>query len=349
MLRAARRIVMAARKWEENMSDIAATATIDPRAQLGNNLTIAPGCYIGPDVTIGDNCILMPNTTIIGNTQIGSHNIFYPSTVIGAAPQDLKFKGGNTKLVIGDHNIFRECVTAHLGTEIGGGLTSIGSHNQFQVGSHIAHDVIIGSHCILSNQVQIAGHVQIEDHVVVSGLAGVQQFVTLGAYSFIAGAARCTADTPPYVIFGHDGVVAGVNVKGLSRWGFSEVTIQQLRELCKLLFPKRNTPPSDYRIRNLYGMFASRSKNNTAAAATLAKRIREADARSFTDEHCQYLLSFMKRSMHGGVHGRYLESHRRDNSSPPPEFYRRLAGAEGAAKDDRSASAARALDGGSNN
>lgn len=322
------------------MSQIAPSATIDPKARIGDNVSIGPGCYIGPEVELGDNCILMPNVTLIGKTKVGQHNVFFPSTVIGAAPQDLKYKGGDTRLIIGDHNIFRECVTAHLGTEIGGSITEVGSHNQFQVGAHIAHDVRIGNHCILSNQVQIAGHVHIEDHVVISGLAGVQQFVTLGAYSFIAGAARCTADTPPYVIFGHDGIIQGVNVKGLSRWGFSEITIQQLRELCKVLFPKRHTAPSNYRIRNLYGILPSARADKSAGTATLAKRLRDADSKAFTDEHCQYLLSFMKRSIHSGVHGRYLESMRRDNGSPPPDFYRRLAQGDGNPNSSEAAGAA---------
>lgn len=304
------------------MPQIAPTATVDHKATLADDVQIGPGCYIGPDVTIGPGTRLIANVTVIGKTRIGEHNVFFPSVVLGAAPQDLKYKGGNTELVIGDHNIFRENVTAHLGTEIGGGITEIGNHNQFQVGAHIAHDVKLGHHCILSNSVQIAGHVNIEDHVIISGLAGVQQFVTLGSYCFLAGAARCTADTPPYVIFGHDGSISGVNVKGLARWGFSDVTVQQLRELCRMLFPRRGAAPTQHRLRNLYGLLPSRSTEK-AGVATLAKRLREADSRAFTDEHCQYLLAFVKRSIQSGVHGRYLESRRRDSGSPPPDFYRK--------------------------
>lgn len=304
------------------MAQIAPTATVDSKATLADDVQVGPGCYIGPDVVIGRGTRLIANVTVIGKTRIGEHNVCYPSVVLGAAPQDLKYKGGETTLTIGDHNIFRENVTAHLGTEIGGGVTEIGSHNQFQVGSHIAHDVKLGHHCILSNSVQIAGHVNIEDHVVIGGLAGVQQFVTLGSYCFLAGAARCTADTPPYVIFGPDGAIMGVNVKGLARWGFSDVTVQQLRELCRMLFPRRGATQPQHRLRNLYGLISSR-KNEKVGVATLAKRLREADSRAFTDEHCQYLLAFVRRSIQSGVHGRYLESRRRDTGSPPPDFYRK--------------------------
>jgi len=310
------------------MAQIAPTATVDSKAEIADDVHIGPGCYIGPEVTIGRGSRLIANVTVIGKTRLGEHNVCYPSVVLGAAPQDLKYKGGETGLSIGDHNIFRENVTAHLGTELGGGVTEIGSHNQLQVGSHIAHDVRLGHHCILSNSVQIAGHVNIEDHVTIGGLAGVQQFVTLGSYCFLAGAARCTADTPPYVIFGPDGVVMGVNVKGLARWGFSDVTVQQLRELCRVLFPRRSQVQMQHRLRNLYGLIPKR-KPTTIGVATLAKRLREADARAFTDEHCQYLLAFVKRSIQSGVHGRYLESRRRDSGSPPPEFYRKNLGTGG--------------------
>jgi len=304
------------------MPQIAPTATVDPKAIIADDVHIGPGCYIGPEVTVGRGSRLIANVTVLGKTRLGEHNVCYPAVVLGAAPQDLKYKGGDTELIIGDHNIFRENFTAHLGTEIGGGVTEIGSHNQFQVGSHIAHDVKVGHHCILSNSVQIAGHVNIEDHVVIGGLAGVQQFVTLGSYCFLAGAARCTADTPPYVIFGPDGAINGVNVRGLARWGFSDVTVQQLRDLCRVLFPRRSAAPTQHRLRNLYGLLAPRGADKTGVA-TLAKRVREADSRAFTDEHCQYLLAFVKRSIQSGVYGRYLESRRRDSGSPPPEFYRK--------------------------
>ncbi|MFQ5429448.1 MAG: acyl-ACP--UDP-N-acetylglucosamine O-acyltransferase [Phycisphaerae bacterium] len=303
------------------MATIAPTATIDPNARIASDAEIGPGCYVGPDVEIGAGCRLIANVTVLGHTRIGQRNTFYPACVIGAAPQDLKYEGTDTRLIIGDENIFREGVTAHAGTELGGGVTEIGNHNQFQVGSHIAHDVKVGDHCILSNLAQIAGHVHIEDHVTVSGLVGVQQFVTLGRYCFITGAARCTADTPPYVIYGYDGVIQGINVKGLSRWGFSDGSIQQLRDMCKLLYPRRNQARNDYRLRNLYGILPG-GRPETNGMTTVARRLRDAESRGFSDEHCQYMIAFLKRSIHNGVHGRYLESCRRDNGVAPAKFYR---------------------------
>lgn len=303
------------------MTRIAPTATVDPKAEIEKDVEIGPGSYVGPGVQIGSGCRLLANVTVLGNTKIGRDNIFYPACVIGADPQDLKYEGTDTKLVIGDKNVFRENVTAHTGTELGGGMTEIGNQNQFQVGAHIAHDVRVGNQCILSNLVQIAGHVQIEDHVTVSGLSGVQQFVTIGRYCFITGAARCTADVPPYVIFGHDGIVQGINVKGLSRWGFQDDSIQQLRDICKVIYPRRNQTPNHYRLRNLYGVIPWR-REETNGVATVARRLRDAEAHGVNDEHCRYMLEFLKRSIYEGIHGRYLESCRRDNGATPAKFYK---------------------------
>jgi UDP-N-acetylglucosamine acyltransferase len=302
------------------MPKIAPSATVHPQAELADEVDVGPGCYVGPEVRLGQGCRLMPNVTLLGNTRIGGGNIFYPATVIGAAPQDLKYEGTNTELVIGDANIFREGVTAHTGTEIAGGVTRIGSHNQFQVGTHIAHDVKVGNHCIISNHVQLAGHVHVEDHVTISGLVGVQQFVTLGRYCFIAGMARCTYDVPPYLIFGFDGSIQGVNVKGLYRWGFDEPSIQQLRDIYKQLYPRRNDNAQYYGLRNLYGLLSSR-RDDRNGALSLARRLQEIETRGRFDEHSRYLIEFLKRSIHDGVFGRYLESQRRDGTTGRPRFY----------------------------
>lgn len=292
------------------MTKIASNATVHPQAELAEGVEVGPGCYVGPEVRLGQGCVLLPNSTILGNTTIGSGNIFYPATVIGAAPQDLKYQGTNTQLIIGNDNIFRENVTAHTGTEVAGGITEIGNHNQFQVGTHIAHDVKVGSHCVLSNNVAIAGHVHIEDHVTISGLVGVQQFVTLGKFCFITGMARCTSDAPPYMIFGFDGTIQGVNVKGLYRWGFDETAIQRLRDMFKRLYPRKSQETNHYRLRNLYGFLPSR-RDDRNGSVTLAKRIKEIESDGSLDERCQYLIEFLKRSIHCGVYGRYLESLRR--------------------------------------
>lgn len=302
------------------MPKIAPSATVHPKAQLADDVEVGPGCFVGPEVRIGSGSRLLPNVTVLGHTVIGARNVFYPAAVIGAQPQDLKYQGSDTQLIIGDDNVFRECVTAHAGTEIAGGITEIGSHNQFQVGTHIAHDVKLGSHCILSNQVQLAGHVHVEDHVVISGLVGVQQFVTIGCYCFVAGASRCTTDVPPYTIIGFEGEIQGVNVKGLARWGFPETDIQQIRDLCRMLFPRKSATTNYYRLRNLYGLLPWKAEERNGAA-TLARRIHEAESNGALNEHCRYLIDFLKRSIEQGVYGRFLESQRRDGSAARPKFY----------------------------
>jgi len=310
------------------MPKIAPSAAVDPKASLADDIEVGPGCFVGPDVHLGPGCRLMPNVTVMGCTRVGKANLFFPGTVIGAPPQDLKYQGEKTQLIIGDGNVFRECVTAHTGTEIAGGVTEIGHHNQFQVGTHIAHDAKIGSHCIVSNQVQIAGHVHIEDHVTISGLVGVQQFVTIGRFSFIAGMARCTSDTPPYMIFGFDGTVQGVNVKGLYRWGFDEASVQELRDLFKRLYPRKSQGANHYRLRSLYTLL-THQRNDANGAMSLAKRIREIESAGSLNEHCQYLVDFLKRSIYDGVYGRHLESQRRDSSVGRAKFYNRDNGGNG--------------------
>ncbi|HWL95006.1 MAG TPA: acyl-ACP--UDP-N-acetylglucosamine O-acyltransferase [Phycisphaerae bacterium] len=302
------------------MTKIAPTATVDPKAELGADVEVGPGCYVGPKVRLGQGCRLIANVTLLGKTRVGQGNVFYPQAVIGAPPQDLKYQGADTELTIGDYNVFRESVTAHTGTELGGGVTEIGNHNQFQVGTHLGHDAQVGSHCVFSNLVQIAGHVHIEDYVTVSALVGVGQFVTLGRNCFITGAARCSADTPPFVILSHEGMIQGINVKGLARWGFADGTVQQLRELCKLVFPRKNAMPNDFRPRSLYALLPWR-RQQTDGVATMAKRLREAESRCFNDEYCKYMLEFLKRSIQNGVHGRYLESLRRDGQAPKAKFF----------------------------
>jgi UDP-N-acetylglucosamine acyltransferase len=261
----------------------------------------------------------MANVVVMGDTTIGRDNVFYPGCVIGAAPQDLKHDGSDTRLCIGDHNVFREHVTVHTATVLGGAVTTIGSHNQFQVGTHIAHDVNVGNHCVLSNGVQVAGHVVIEDYVNISGIVGVHQFVTLGRYCFIAGMARCSTDVPPFLMFSYDGTLTGVNVKGLARWGFDDEQCERLRRLYRQLFPRRGREEESRGPRTLLEMLFSRRARR--GALSLSRRIEEAEASGLLDEHCQYLVEFLKRSLLDGRYGRYLESARRDANLPPPKFY----------------------------
>lgn len=301
------------------MRQIAASATVDPKCELGDQVEIGPGCVVGPGVRIGDGCRLLPNVVIMGHTTIGPDNRFYPGCVIGLAPQDLKHGGEDTQLQIGEGNIFREHVTVHVGTALGGGLTQIGDHNQFQIGSHIAHDVCVGNHCVLSNGVQVAGHVHIEDRVNIAGMTGIHQFVTLGRFAFIAAMARCTTDVPPYLIISYDGTLAGVNVKGLARWGFTDEQCTNLKKLYRQLFPRHGREDESRGPKTLLEMLFSRRARR--GALSLSTRIGEAESNGALDEHCRYLVQFLKRSMTDGKYGRYLESVRRDTNTPPPQFY----------------------------
>src|SRR5262249_38799240 len=153
----------------------------------------------------------------------------------------------------------------------GGGVTTISNECQFQIGSHVAHDVFIDNHCIISNGVQIAGHARIEDHVTVSGMTGIHQFVTLGRYSFMAAMARVTTDVPPFLIFNYDGTLAGPNVKGLARWGFTEEQSLRLKRLYRQLFPRSGREEERRGPRTLLEMLFSRRARRSVLS--LARRI----------------------------------------------------------------------------
>jgi len=170
-----------------NETRIHPTACVDPKARLEPGVTVGAHTTIGPEVELGAACVVHNNVSIHGRTRCGARNVFFPGAVIGESPQDLKYRGGPTCIEIGDDNAFREHVTVHPGTEIGGGVTRIGSHNRFLVGAHIGHDVQIGDGCILSNYVQLAGHVQVCDRVTIGGIVGIHNFTTIGTLAYIGG------------------------------------------------------------------------------------------------------------------------------------------------------------------
>lgn len=215
------------------MSEIHPTAVIDPKAELGRNVRIGPHCHIAAGVVLGDECELIGHVTLLGPSEFGPHNVFYPYTVLGAPPQDLKYKGGPTSLVAGAHNTFREHVTANRGTEVdrrSEGVTRIGSHNLFMIGVHLAHDVAVGNHIILANYVQIAGHVCLEDCVTVGGASAMHHFVTVGRNAFVGGMTRVAHDVPPYMkAFGYDQAVRGVNIVGMRRWKIPRESITAIK------------------------------------------------------------------------------------------------------------------------
>ena len=282
------------------MTNIHPTACVEPKAQLGHGVEIGPHCYIGPDAVIGDHCRVHHNVTVVGRTTLGQGNELFPGVVLGTPPQDLKYRGELTSLIIGNDNVFREHVTAHPGTAIAGGETRIGNHNRFMVGAHLAHDVTVGSGCILANSVQIAGHVHLEDCVTMGGMVGVHHFCTVGRLSYTAGLTRVTVDIPPFMIFGGDpGHVRGVNATGMERWGFDEESVQYMRHAYKELFSRRAVSVGD----------------------SLAEKLDRIENGQAIDTNVKMLIDFVRRSLVNGVYGRYRESQRSDSDEDRSTFY----------------------------
>jgi len=270
------------------------SAIVDPRAQLGRDVEIGAYTVVGPEVTLGDGCRLHHHAIVEGCTTLGKGCQVFPQAVLGMQPQDLKYQGEKTRLVIGDHNTFREMVTAHPGTDNGGGETRIGNNNLFLVGVHIAHDCTIGSRCVFANYVQIAGHVHIEDHVNMGGHSAVHHFVTVGRHAFVGGMTRVPADVPPYVVVvaarGTRSEVRMINGVGLQRSGYSRDDIAALKDAFMKLFSRR-------------------ARSNGSA---IRDRVESLLASGGLNEHVEYLCRFLLRSFAHGRHGRYLEALRRD-------------------------------------
>jgi UDP-N-acetylglucosamine acyltransferase len=198
------------------------TAIVAPEAELGDGVQIGPYAVIGPRVRIGDESVVGPHVVIEGNTRIGAGNRFFQFAAIGAIPQDLKYKGEESELVIGDRNTFREFVTAHPGTTGGGMTTRLGNGNLLMNYVHLAHDCILGDANILANGVQLGGHVTIEDYVVVGALSGVHQFVRLGESAIIGAGSMVSQDVPPFCnATGDRARLHGLNTLGLKRRGLS--------------------------------------------------------------------------------------------------------------------------------
>lgn len=216
---------------------------IHPTAVIGNNVKLAPGVKVGPycvldgDITIGEGSELKSHVVVGGHTAIGKRCKIYPFASLGHPPQDLKYKGEKSQLVIGDDNTIREYVTMNPGTESGGMLTKIGNHCLFMIGAHVAHDCKIGDHVILVNNATLGGHVEIGDYAIVGGLSAVHQFVRIGAHAMIGGMSGVEHDVIPYgSVMGERANLAGLNLVGLKRRGFDRDTIHALRNAYKLLF-----------------------------------------------------------------------------------------------------------------
>lgn len=280
------------------------SAIIEKGAELGSNVRVGAMSYVGPDVRLGADCELRNHVTITGDTTVGAGCMFFPNAVIGEAPQDLKYAGEKTKTVIGEDNHFREFVTVHPGTRVGGGVTRIGSHNRFLVGVHLAHDMRIGNHVVISNHVQIAGHVHIEDCVTMGGQTGIHQFVTVGRYAMIGGQSHITMDVVPYMITtGYPAEVRGANVPGLRRWEVPEEQIEALNRAFRLLYAK--------------------SSNNRGPFNERLEALGREEGRH---EHVAELCAFLRRTLSVGRTGRYLESLRQDRPEDSRSFFQKKQG-----------------------
>jgi UDP-N-acetylglucosamine acyltransferase len=218
------------------MSSIHSTAIVHPGAKLGQGCEIGPFCVLGEQVELGPGCRLHSHVVLDGHTRIGQRNEFFPFAVIGKKTQDLKWKGGVTRVEIGDENVFRESVTVHCATD-DGDATVIGSNNLFLTYAHVAHDCVVGNHIIMSGYAGLAGHVVVEDYAILSGYAAVHQFCRIGKMAIVGGCSKVAQDIPPFMMAdGNPARTRTINKVGMERRGIAEETITSLRQAYKILF-----------------------------------------------------------------------------------------------------------------
>lgn len=217
---------------------IHATAVVDASARLGAGVEVGAFTLIGADVEIGERTTIGPHCSIHGPTRIGRDNRILGHAAIGGEPQDKKFRGERSELVIGDRNTIREFATINRGTGGGGGATRIGDDNWILAYAHIAHDCTVGNHAIFSNNATLAGHVEIGDHVILSGFAGVHQFCRIGAHAFVGMGAFVNGDVPPFVMVAQEGYgrPRGINSEGLKRRGFDPARIAAIKRAYRALY-----------------------------------------------------------------------------------------------------------------
>ena len=218
-------------------SCFAENAMIDNRAEIDDDVEIGPFCVIGPKAHIGRGTRLENNVTLMGDISIGCYNHIYPNSVIGGEPQDITYRGSDTRIVIGDHNIIRESVTINRASEKEDGVTRVGDHNFLMASCHVAHDCQLGNHIIIANNSLLGGHVHVHDHASLSGAVAVHHFVTIGSYSFIGGLSAVRHDVPPYMLVeGNPARAHCINAVGLKRNNFSPQVILALAEAHRLLY-----------------------------------------------------------------------------------------------------------------
>ncbi len=218
------------------------TAVVDPSAELGEDVIIGPYCVVGPKVRLKDRVHILAQAHIAGDTEIGEDSLIHPYVVLGHPPQDLKHKGGVSRLIIGQRNIIREHVTMHPGTDVGSQETRIGHDGVFMVGAHVAHDCKIGDRVIFANHATLGGFVEVGDFVFMGGLSATHQYTRIGRHAFIGGMAAVAGDVIPFgSALGNHAYLGGLNIVGLKRRGFSRRIIHDLRAAYRLLFAREGT------------------------------------------------------------------------------------------------------------
>ncbi len=219
------------------MGKIHETALVDPKAELDADVEVGPYCIVGSQVKIGKGTRIKSHAVIEGNTVLGQENLIFQFATVGSVPQDLKYKGENSELIIGNHNIIREFVSINPGTTGGGLVTRVGDHNLLMMYCHIAHDCIIGDHNIIANGATLGGHVLIEDDVIVGGLVGIHQFVKVGTGAIVGAGSMVSKDVPPYCnATGDRARLRGLNLEGLKRRRFSKERIEALKKAYRIIF-----------------------------------------------------------------------------------------------------------------
>lgn len=243
------------------------SSVVEKGAQLGAGVEVGPFCVIGAQAVLADNVRLHSHAVIAGNTEIGEGTQVFPFASLGHAPQDRKFRGEKSRLIIGKNNIIREYVTMNPGTEQGGLITRIGDNGLFLTGAHVAHDCQIGNNVLLVNNATLGGHCTVEDYASVGGLSAVHQFVRIGAYAFIGGMSGVENDVIPFgIALGNRAHLAGLNIVGLKRHGFEREQIHTLRKAYRMLF---------------------------ATEGTLLERLEDVDKMFSDDAHVQRIVEFI--------------------------------------------------------
>ncbi|MDA1098705.1 MAG: acyl-ACP--UDP-N-acetylglucosamine O-acyltransferase [Proteobacteria bacterium] len=238
------------------MARIHPTAFVESGAALGEGVQIGPYCIVSAEAKLGDGVVLDSHVVIAGRTTIGPNNRIFPFAAIGTPPQDTKYAGESSELILGANNIIREHVTMHPGTSGGGLITRVGNNCLFMVGAHLAHDCQIGDHVILVNNVILGGHVEVQDHAILGGMSAVHQFVRIGRHAMIGGKSAVESDVIPYgSVLGNRAYLSGLNIIGLKRRGFGRDEIHGLRAAYRLLFAQEGTMQE--RLVDVAAMFAN--------------------------------------------------------------------------------------------